>query len=275
MRSRFLEIPFCCCLLVAACASCTRYPGNTIYVDRSIVAPIEQATRIGTAMHRGIRVEFTPPEELYLDKQTFALAKAAAEARVDEIDRLVAAGADVNRAGALNVTPLYLGLDDFRGFQRLLEHGADPNIKFDDGDSVLQIVTQSKPASYLEAALFHGADPNFATSRVHTYHGTLIHLVAHSVPDALSKAELLVDAGANMDALLDDTGLTGLTAAIRFGAIDVAELLLLRGADFRIRDAKGRTALTHLLSDPERYRGINEPLFHKLVAWLEERNAPL
>lgn len=57
------------------------------------------------------------------------LAKAAAEGRVEEVQRLIKAGAQVNAAGKQNMTPLVWALTarNVVGMRALLQGGADPN----------------------------------------------------------------------------------------------------------------------------------------------------
>jgi hypothetical protein len=61
--------------------------------------------------------------------QAQALALAAERGNIEEIDRLIAAGADVNAVGTYGVAvPEWLFHHPNKaGFRRLLEHGADPN----------------------------------------------------------------------------------------------------------------------------------------------------
>ena len=61
--------------------------------------------------------------------QAQALALAAGRGDIGEIDRLVAAGADVNAVGTYGVaiTEWLFHHPSKAGFRRLLEHGADPN----------------------------------------------------------------------------------------------------------------------------------------------------
>ena len=63
------------------------------------------------------------------DPRTQALALAAGRGDIGDIDRLVAAGADVNAIGTYGVavTEWLFHHPNKAGFRRLLEHGADPN----------------------------------------------------------------------------------------------------------------------------------------------------
>lgn len=65
------------------------------------------------------------------DTMTQALVEAASDGDVEEIDELVAKGADVNAIGTFGCTPLVWVIEHPNkvGFKRLLEHGADPNLQ--------------------------------------------------------------------------------------------------------------------------------------------------
>lgn len=64
------------------------------------------------------------------DPQTQSLALAASKGDIQEIDQLVAEGADVNATGTRGIPVLtwVLGHPNKDGFRRLLEHGANPNL---------------------------------------------------------------------------------------------------------------------------------------------------
>ena len=85
-----------------------------------------------------------------------ALALAAGRGDIEEIDRLVAAGADVNAVGTYGVavTEWLLQHPNKAGFRRLLEHGADPNkiwfIRYDGTEEQLSLLHRSvEKASYI------------------------------------------------------------------------------------------------------------------------------
>jgi len=90
------------------------------------------------------------------DPRTQALALAAGRGDIGEIDRLVAAGADVNAVGTYGVavTEWLLQHPNKAGFRRLLEHGADPNkiwfIRYDGTEEQLALIHRSaEDASYI------------------------------------------------------------------------------------------------------------------------------
>jgi hypothetical protein len=91
--------------------------------------------------------------------QAQALALAAGRGNIEEIDRLVAAGADVNAVGTYGVAvPEWLfNHPNTFGFRRLLEHGADPNkiwyIRYAGTEEQLSLLHRS-----VEDAFYIGTD---------------------------------------------------------------------------------------------------------------------
>lgn len=100
------------------------------------------------------------------DLKAQALALAAAEGDIKRIDKLVAQGGDVNARGTYGVTvPTWVLYHPNRaGFRRLLELGADPNMHWDDGGSLLHwsaFLAYAIGPDYLQMALEVGrGNPN-------------------------------------------------------------------------------------------------------------------
>src|SRR5262249_43090774 len=111
-------------------------------------------------------------EEYFDDPQVIALCHAIEANDLAEIDRLIAAGANVNAKGKGNMTPLLWAFPDDKmdRFKRLLEHGANPNVVTESdfnthgglssGDSVTHMACRTEFAGYFEAVFAHGGDPN-------------------------------------------------------------------------------------------------------------------
>jgi hypothetical protein len=109
------------------------------------------------------------------DPKVIALCRAIESNDIAEIDRLVAAGADVNAQGKGKMTPLLWAYPDNRleRFKRLLEHGANPNVAIESdfntrggmraGDSVTYLACKTSFLGYFEAVFSHGGDPNLGT----------------------------------------------------------------------------------------------------------------
>jgi len=100
------------------------------------------------------------------DRQAQALAVAAAAGDIKRIDKLVARGANVNAVGTRGITiPTWvIQHPNIKGFRRLMELGADPNIHWGSGRTLLHwitLMTDKIGIEYLQMALeIGGGDPN-------------------------------------------------------------------------------------------------------------------
>jgi len=101
--------------------------------------------------------------------------RGEAAARPDVISALVDGGANLDltdRRGAIpggssGWTPLHVALhhEQFQTAARLLERGADPNIRSDQGRTVMAVAAEEgAPAALLKDLLAHGFDPQKPTA---------------------------------------------------------------------------------------------------------------
>jgi ankyrin repeat protein len=167
---------------------------------------------------------------MFSDPSVRLLAKAAGEGKIETIDRLVAEGVNVNSRGTQNVTPLYWALRDYNGFSHLLSLGADPNVVYGDGGTVMHWAAQKKDIRFLKTALQYGGNPNLVNqdaSKQTPIFSALYMGVTH--------VDVLLDGGANIDAV-DQQGCTPVIYAVNAGWYDLAYELLIRGADYRMPD---------------------------------------
>jgi len=122
------------------------------------------------------------------------------------------------------------------GFTRLLEHGADPNITYDERYSVMWYLAGSDLSEFLELALEYGGDANWL--------GGNSTIISPAITfDRVENAKILIEAGADVNFQNRVSGGTPLHAAGGTRHYQIAYLLLEAGADPRINDSNGQNAL--------------------------------
>ena len=155
-----------------------------------------------------------------------------AKENLDAISLVLDLGADVNMKNEHKRTaPL---CEAYHGHGRrlevmrlLLEHGATPDVWYDDHDLLLHKALYMGEAEVIRLLLQHNADVN---APIHSNH-TPLHW-ASSI-GRMNIAQILVEYGANINAL-SDFG-TPLFHASLNGHLQVVQLLLASGADVHIR----------------------------------------
>lgn len=176
-------------------------------------------------------------DEIFKNRDVRALAKYAAEGNIKKVDELIQKGVDINAKGALNATPLLISMDNVDGFRRLLERGADPNVKFNDKGTILHWLARMDAADQMELALQYGGDPNLIA-------GDFDHTPAFKTLQSPTKVEipetlkLLIKYGANINQV-DDFNSTLLIEAASLDRFDIVLYLLNIGADPNIKPIKG------------------------------------
>jgi len=110
-------------------------------------------------------------EDFFEDPKVIPLCHAIESRNLNEIDRLIAGGANINTKGKDNMTPLLWAFPDknLACFTRLLELGADPNVEVKSdlnthggiapGDSVTHMACGTEFNGYFEAVFTHSGDP--------------------------------------------------------------------------------------------------------------------
>jgi ankyrin repeat protein/L-ascorbate metabolism protein UlaG (beta-lactamase superfamily) len=202
------------------------------------------------------------------------------------VDRILAAGGDINRGNLEGVTPMHLvcqgrfpdrleamiarganlAVADSDGFtplhhacmfnrpemaRVLLEHGADANAMDDGGSTPLIWASRGDPAM-VRLMLEHGADPNARNT------WNLCPLLAAMDNGNPEVVGLLLKAGADPEVADPEVEMTPLHLAALLGYRDVAEALVMNGADVNHANRDGRLPLDTAL----RYghRGVAELL---------------
>ena len=146
----------------------------------------------------------------------------------------------VNPADSEGRTPLHRAAEkgSSLGVHRLLEQGADPNVRDNAGWTPLHRAAESIDGTgAVERLLAEGANPH---SPAGTDQQTPLHLAVQS--DSPESVNRLLEAAARPGAA-DSEGRTPLHYAAANGSPEITERLLKAGADPNVRDHQGRTPL--------------------------------
>ncbi|PUB82724.1 MAG: hypothetical protein DBP02_13740 [gamma proteobacterium symbiont of Ctena orbiculata] len=206
-------------------------------------------------------------DTMFPNEKLKSLAIAAGKGRLHRIDELVAAGIDPSSKGTRNCSILFWAMRDKDGFEKLLNLGADPNILFDDGGTVMHWAVRHEDSEFLTLLLKNGGNPNLRAGQLEE---TPLFLAVS--PRNKDKLRYLIEAGADLDTK-NSNGDTALIVAAGRGQYDVAMKLLDAGADYTLQNNRGRT-----LADTISWRSAtmdprNEltTWMHKVVNWLQDR----
>ena len=151
------------------------------------------------------------------------------------VAKLLAQGVDVSARQADGATALHWAAhhDDLETVQQLLAAGADAGAANDYGATPVWLAATNGNAAIIAALLDAGADPNAALES-----GETVLMAAARTGTAAAIAALL-DAGAEIEGAQASKGQTALMWAVAENRLEVARLLLERGADVH---ARSRTA---------------------------------
>lgn len=181
--------------------------------------------------------------EIYFsDSIQIELIKEVQKGDTAGIDAAISKGADVNKVGQEEMTPLAWAFakQNKAGYQRLLEKGANPNFQTkkvawnDQGHSVMEFTALAEDPEYLLLALRHGGNPNAPDSL--SQKTILFTAIRHHRPE---NVKILVKAGANINQR-DKAGFTPLIHAVTGDNYDMAMLLLSLGADATVKTPEGK-----------------------------------
>jgi len=177
--------------------------------------------------------------------QMTQLTAAAREGDVARINELLNKGAKVDEfpPGKWSATPLYWSLFEckYDAARLLLKKGANVNLTDSYGTSPLHLAVCCKKVelSFIEHLIQKGADVNYKN----TSDGlTSLHYASSS--GSVDMAKLLIDKGADINAA-DHKGTTPLMLAVQKNSLPVAKLLLERGADISLRDKHKKNAMSY------------------------------
>lgn len=244
-------------------------------------------------------------EEYFEDPLAVKLCQAIEIDAVDEMERLIAQGADVNAKGKDGMTLLLWAFPDrkIERFACLLEHGADPNVYFESdfsvghrpfhiypenqklfhdrgchpGQSVTHLASRSPLIEYMQLVFANGGDVNLVDKK--TKETPLNVVIRRGMPDMKDRARLLVEKGADVNRYSPWKGNYPAVRAIQIHSYDVAIFLLQSGADYNLKKPKDSRTLVHWVLMHEEHYPFASPSrnagYTALVDWLKANNAPL
>ncbi len=157
---------------------------------------------------------------------------------VEEVNRLIAAGANVNAADKKGITVLMDAVikGNSARIDRLIAVGANVNTAAKDGTTALMFAARSGNSSRIDRLIAVGANVNAAAKD-----GTTALMFAARFGN-LAVIEPLISAGANVNAA-DKLGMTALCMAVANGNLAMHDRLISVGANVNAADKDGRTAL--------------------------------
>ena len=184
------------------------------------------------------------------------LHDAVMEGNLEEVQQLVAQGADINQPYGKHNTSMLLQAQFKRHkdiIQFLLDNGVNVNHNEMVEGTALMFAAGDGDVEQLKLFLKYGADPNV---RLTVTGETALHNAAHS--NNLETAKLLIEAGADVNARLEINARTQMRdpkiaqgetplhfAAHRLAEPALIQLLLDAGADKTIETAQGETPLAY------------------------------
>ena len=209
------------------------------------------------------------PGDCFTDRGVISLCNAIEKRDLQEIERVVKSGVNVNAKGRGNMTPLLWAFPmGEQVFAKVLELGGNPNVKltetritafFVKGRSVMSLAVVPDPVVYawgdistdnhLKLALEHGGDPN-----IEDLNGDTPIFYLRGDPNKLqARIRLLIDAGADINHR-NQQGLTPLISWYCSMHEDAVLYLLEAGADYRIADNHGLDFVLYLADSIEHYQ---------------------
>ncbi len=227
---------------------------------------------VGTlALGGGCKKEPEPSANRPISSRPTPLHRAAEEGDIEQVQSLLASGADVNARTTGDWTPLHFAVGKGHGeiVALLLHHGAALNARDTGGNTPLDVAIWSEHPDLAERLIAEGAEVKTENDLGETplheaadagyddivellitrgadvkaanaWNGTPLNCAASG--GHLQVARLLVEAGADVHTTCIDHK-TPLHYAVESGHADVAEFLVAKGASLEERDDAGDTPL--------------------------------
>jgi len=251
------RLVFSCVAFTAGCSAENNLSGTKQNYEKKVTETI--------LIHMDLETMF-PSDKLR------ELAKAAGKGQLATVDKLVQDGVDVNAKGRENATALFWSMRNEKGFNHLLKLGANPNVVFGDGSSVMHWAARKSECSLLKTALSYGGNPNLKAGLFggSPAFNTITAGKNTGVPDCL---KLLLRNNADIE-FRDENGKTLLLRAAALGRYDIVLFLLGEGASSNVKDLKGRTLRTILSEDKDAFLkgSVTQINWFKVKEWLDKNN---
>jgi ankyrin repeat protein len=201
----------------------------------------------GTVRHGNLSYNAT--EVFGAGTPALALAEAAGCGDANKINRLVAAGANVNVTGQHEITPLWWALwtRNLEGFEALLDNGANPNARRAERYSIMYLTADMEDSKFLAAALKHGGNPNLLDGQ-----SGWPPLYPATLHDYKENIDLLLAAKADVNFQDSISGQTLPMLSMARADYKLIYKLFQNGADLTLKDRFGNT-----LADTIELRSIN------------------
>lgn len=171
-----------------------------------------------------------------MEWQGSSFLQAVRQLDIDKTEALLKTGADVRETDNRGTPPILLALRRFAW--------EPPGGKMRRGMTKQQLRRESKKQiGMLKLLLSHGADPNQAEEGGETPLQRAVTQDFFSARDSELILSTLLKKGADLDAK-DDWGVTALMLAAQYNRIEIVRFLLGRGANPKLVDCQGETALS-------------------------------
>jgi uncharacterized protein len=205
------------------------------------------------------------------DGEPSTFMMAATTGNPDIIATLVELGGNINATDSFGITPLIFALnaaDDTAGIAALLNAGAETEVSDFQGLTPLAYSVQGSGTEKLELLLNAGANVNFVGSLGMT------SLMAAAASDNLEALQMLLALSADVNTQLPSSGLTALMLAAKAATKPEIVLTLLNaGADARLTDVDGKTALDYANENPALANTEAHNVLESMTGTPEERAA--
>ena len=185
-------------------------------------------------------------DQVFDDARVVELAEAAAAGDRAAVERLAAAGVEVDAQGLGGMTPLLWALRsrNAEGMGALLDAGADANAALPDGNTAVTLAATMPEERVLRVLLAGGGD----VDRAGPFGQTPLMLAAQA--NRLAQVKQLLAADADVT-LTDEAGDTALHSAIIFADAAVVQQLLDAGADAQAENKLGVAPANLAVNRPE------------------------